>query len=62
MPTPEQIEHFAALVREMRRLQKKWFGGDRSTATLHEAKKAERAVDKALEEIESAGEQEGRLF
>ena len=60
--TDERFAHFAALVREMRRLQKRWFGGDRSIATLHDAKKAERAVDKALDELDRPGGGEGRLF
>ena len=50
-PTVEQLEHVVELGRAMRRLQKRWFDGDKSTATLHDAKKAERAFDKACDEL-----------
>ena len=47
-------ERFIAAVREMRRLQRAWFGGDKSTATLEAAKRAEREVDAQLRELGGA--------
>lgn len=49
---------FRELVKRMRTVQKAWFKGDRSSETLSEAKRLERAVDKAIQE----GDQEPDLF
>lgn len=62
MPTPpipvrRELLELLTLVREMRALQRAWFGGDKRPATLGAARLAERAVDRALarfDEPESA--------
>lgn len=45
-------------VQTMRRLQRAWFGGDKSRETLEASKRAERLVDRLIAEAESA---QGRL-
>jgi len=49
--TPESIPvplTLLAQVREVRRLQRAWFGGDKSPETLNAARAAERSLDSAL--------------
>lgn len=46
-----QLEEYAELVRQMRAVQKRWFGGDKSSATLQESKRLERQVDRATDAI-----------
>lgn len=57
-PTPL----FITAVRDMRRLQKAWFGGDKSRETLNSAKAAERRVDKLLAEIDAPPPVQPDLF
>ena len=56
------LEALAVDVTEMRRLQKAWFGGDKSSETLHASKRAERAVDAALSRLEAGPPAQRRLF
>lgn len=53
---------FLEAVRAMRELQRAWFGGDKSEATLQAAKSAERRVDKMLRDIDAAEHQPGLAF
>lgn len=46
---------------EMRRLQRAWFGGDKSRETLLASKAAERAVDTILAEIDAGRPAQGSL-
>lgn len=57
--TETQAQELHEAVREMRRLQRAWFGGDRSEATLVAAKRVEKRVDRLLDELEST---QGRLL
>lgn len=50
------FEEFARLVSAMRTAQRRWFR-DHTQADLTEAKKLERAVDRALAEIEAPAKQ-----
>lgn len=52
---------FIELVAEMRAVQRKFFTGDRSSATLAESKRLEREVDRAVFGLLSS-EQQGELF
>lgn len=47
------IEELRLAVADMRTLQRRWFGGDRSPATLAASKAAERKVDRLLLELAS---------
>ncbi len=49
--TEAQQLAFIRAVADMRSLQRAWFGGDKSRATLHAAKAAERRVDELLAAI-----------
>jgi hypothetical protein len=53
---------FVDAVADMRRLQRAWFGGDKSDATLEAAKKAEREVDKMLRGMKDAERQPSLAF
>jgi hypothetical protein len=44
----ERWPEFIEAVAEMRRLQRAWFGGDKSRETLAAAKRAEKRVDDLL--------------
>lgn len=56
--TETQARELHDAVREMRRLQRAWFGGDKTEATLVAAKRSEKRVDRLLAELEGA---QGRL-
>jgi hypothetical protein len=50
-PETLTLHEFAVLVDKMRRVQKAFFKGDHSSATLETAKSLERQTDKALADI-----------
>lgn len=52
MKTQENLSRLFAAVKDMRRLQRTWFGGDKSQETLQASKKAERLVDQILRDID----------
>lgn len=45
------LHEFALIVAEMRKYQRKFFRGDRSSATLDTCKRLERAVDNAIKTL-----------
>jgi hypothetical protein len=55
----ERTQFLLDAVREMRRLQRAWFGGDKSRETLAASKNAERRVDILLGELDSPPAQQG---
>lgn len=57
--TPEEARTLLDAVREMRRIQKAWFGGDKRLETLEASRKAERRVDSILDDITRG---QGALF
>ena len=63
--SPLRFDELYRKVAAMRKLQRAWFAGDHTRATLIAAKNAERAVDKLVEvlsaEIEDAASGQERL-
>ncbi len=47
-PDPSEIARFAKLVKLMRQAQHRYFDGDRSPASISQAKDLERRVDRAV--------------
>lgn len=62
-PSPDlpRLLELLAATRDMRRLQRAWFGGDKSRETLAAARAAERRVDLILRAIDTVPLQ-GSLF
>lgn len=54
----QAIELYEA-TRAMRHLQRRWFSGDKSAATMVASKRAEKRVDELLDEVEG---RQGRLL
>lgn len=55
------VIELARLVVQMRAVQKRFFAGDRSSATIAEAKAKERRVDEATRQV-LTGQRQGSLF
>lgn len=49
------IEEYARLVERMRKVQRRFFAGERSAAVVGQAKELEREVDKVTTEIVNPG-------